>query len=1692
MDIKPAGVVIKRFSIITFLCLTLFSLFYLAFSPRAEAGLADSPWPKFHFDSKNTGQSPYKSYSDGTLKWRYSTGSYVESSPAIAADGTIYIASRDYYLYAINPDGTLKWRYLTGDCVDSSPAIAADGTIYVGSNDKYLYAINPDGTLKWRYLTSLYANSTPAIAADGTIYVGNYDGYPRSSYYCYFYAINPDGTLKWRYQMRDYSYPSSPAIAADGTIFIGSTDHFLGGGDHYLYALNPNGTLKWRYFTGDDIYSSPALAADGIIYVSTLDGHLYALNPDGTLKWQYLTVYIGWDSSPAIATDGTIYVGSGQYLYAIYPDGTLKWQYPTGNTIFSSPAIASDCTIYVGSNDGYLYAINPNGTLKWQYLTSSAVESSPAIGTDGTVYVGSWDGYLYAFSSYAPPTFDKLDPDLRGESMWSDPVDTGTGGHYIKRTLLTVDGAQPVSFEVNYNSLLLNQGPMGMGWSHNYEAHVTERPDGNIDLYWDANRVNAFVYNGNNTYLSTDLPTYYDTITKNTDGTYTLNRKDKTVYEFDTAGRLTQVKNSSGQPVNLAYDAAGRLQTITEPVSGRRLTLHYNSSGLIDYVSDPQLSRQVSFTYKKANLMSITDAAGYITNYTYNRDGRILSATDNKGQIFKNTYYADGRVQTQDDGVTTNQLVAFSYDETSQPGKIVTTVTDRLGHTRTYVHNTAIYNLISVTDECNHTNSYTYNTDGNRSTAVNAINQTTRYDYDSRGNLTAITDPFGNTTGMTYYPDGSDNLQSTTNAAGETVQYYYEDPSYPHNVTRMVEINPDPLNNNPETRYVYCQDGSGLLWKEISPRQGETVYTYQPGLTGQTVTDPENNTVTYGYDAAGRLLTVTDGAGKTTAYEYYDDDTLKSVTDPLSHKTSYTYDSRGDTLTETDANNHTTNYQYDGNGNLERITDVVDGVNYETVYQYDGKDRLEHESRLKGGAECSAASYEYYDDGKLWKVTDGENHTTEYKYDALGRLTETLDANNKKIATAEYDNNANEKVNVTDALTRKTEYQLDDVYRISGVTDPAQNHTGFTRDAQGRLSKAVDPEALEGNQRFDLDGNIETLAGPYSNQTGYYTDKAGRLRWETPPVCGTVYYEYNNRNLIDSITNGKGDQSSYRYYDDRRLSYFTDLIGTVSYDYQPNGNLWKVTEGSNVTERQYYEGLNLVKSYRDARGNVIQYEYNAAGNLVRLTYPDGKQVTYEYYKDNRLKSVTDWNQRVTAYEYWPNGLLYTTTRPDGSVQTVYYDDAYQLIKLEDKDKNGGLICGYDYTYSVDGSVYKEILAVPLESFTRQEPATTDGPDNRIATYNGQEVLYDKDGNMKYGPLNGAMAAYTWDARDRLTAAGGLSYTYDAEGNRTGVTEGGSQTSFVVDPNAALSQVLIKTDASGNQTFYVYGLGLIGQEENGAYRTYHYDLRGSTVALTDTTGNVTDRFQYSFYGELVYRTGSTSTPFLFNGRDGVMTDANGLLYMRARYYNPEIGRFVSRDPVTGSIVNPKSIDAHSYCENDPVNGVDPSGEIIETVADAASLGYSAYELIKYPSWGNAGYLLWDVGATVVPFAPGSYVVRGSTTVVKVVTREKRVARVAKTANVITKIHKHHIYPREFRSFFRSRGINIDKYTIELDKSVHLRGVHGKGIDGLSGKWNQRWEKWIKEHPRATKKEVERFAQQLLKEYGLDKLPIKPYK
>jgi outer membrane protein assembly factor BamB/PKD repeat protein len=353
----------------------------------------------------------------GTLKWVFDTSGPVVSSPAIAEDGTIFVASDDAFFYAIWPNGTEKWRIPIANFSHSSPSIAPNGTVYLGTGDQ-LYAMNPDGTIEWKYSfggnISIY--SSPTVGRDGTIYIGYQDHE--------IYAINSDRTLKWNYTTGNYVL-STAAIAVDGTIYIGSYDH-------HLYALYPDGTLKWNYETSGLVLSSPAIGSDGTIYVgSGYNNGFYALYPNGSLKWELHEFTDGnfVSSSPAIGVDGTLYVGArDHHLYAIHPNGSVKWRFKTDGWVTSSPALGSDGTIYFGSRDNSVYALYPNGSLKWEYKTGGWVYSSPAIGADGTIYVGSDDGSLYAFGQQVQGPVANAGPDQtinEGDMVHFD----GTGSH---------------------------------------------------------------------------------------------------------------------------------------------------------------------------------------------------------------------------------------------------------------------------------------------------------------------------------------------------------------------------------------------------------------------------------------------------------------------------------------------------------------------------------------------------------------------------------------------------------------------------------------------------------------------------------------------------------------------------------------------------------------------------------------------------------------------------------------------------------------------------------------------------------------------------------------------------------------------------------------------------------------------------------------------------------------------------------------------------------------------------------------------------------------------------------------------------------------------------------------------------------------------------------------------------------------
>ncbi len=251
--------------------------------------------------------------------------------------------------------------------------------------------------------------------------------------------------------------------------------------------------------------------------------------------------------------------------------------------------------------------------------------------------------------------------------------------------------------------------------------------------------------------------------------------------------------------------------------------------------------------------------------------------------------------------------------------------------------------------------------------------------------------------------------------------------------------------------------------------------------------------------------------------------------------------------------------------------------------------------------------------------------------------------------------------------------------------------------------------------------------------------------------------------------------------------------------------------------------------------------------------------------------------------------------------------------------------------------------------------------NRLTSFNGNSVNYDADGNM----LSNGVSNFTYDSANRLVSADGHTYTYSAEDIRIRNLCETEDTTYTYDTNCKLNKLLCKT-TNGVTTKYIYGLGLIGEEVNNTFKTYHFDYRGSTVAITNVNGTVTDTFTYNTYGKLTNRTGNSDVIFCYNGRDGVITEDNGLVYMRARYYSPDMRRFINADIIPGQISNAVTLNRYTYANGNPVSNVDPFG--LSAERDRGSYNYRVRAerntgIIvecsqEEPDWNNFGEYLCD--------------------------------------------------------------------------------------------------------------------------------------
>lgn len=340
-----------------------------------------SPWPMPGFCPTRAGRSSRNGPQTNHVKWTFAMGGIASMSPAIAADGTIYVGSNDRTAYAIDPTGGVVWKARVGSNINRTGFLVGhDGTVYVGCADKNVYAFSPTGMPKWTAPVAADVSFTLAAGGDGSIYV---NGLPPSA----LFALAPDtGTPRW--QLPSIYGASGVTVGLDGTLYVS-------GDDANLHALKPaDGSSDWTApLTGNG--STPTVGDDGTVYVVDTKT-LHAFSPGGAQKWT--APVDGASDGVSLGPDGTVYVATlSGTLYAFTPAGAQRWTFArSGQGWWQPPAIGADGTVYMGGTEHALYAVSSSGSLLWTVPTGAEIDSQPAIGADGTLYFVSSDFKLYA------------------------------------------------------------------------------------------------------------------------------------------------------------------------------------------------------------------------------------------------------------------------------------------------------------------------------------------------------------------------------------------------------------------------------------------------------------------------------------------------------------------------------------------------------------------------------------------------------------------------------------------------------------------------------------------------------------------------------------------------------------------------------------------------------------------------------------------------------------------------------------------------------------------------------------------------------------------------------------------------------------------------------------------------------------------------------------------------------------------------------------------------------------------------------------------------------------------------------------------------------------------------------------------------------------------------------------------------
>lgn len=1075
------------------------------------------------------------------------------------------------------------------------------------------------------------------------------------------------------------------------------------------------------------------------------------------------------------------------------------------------------------------------------------------------------------------------------EATWDGKLADGTvvkpGSYSATLTATTADGQCTDSKTANFTVTSAPDGQCGLYVDFGSSAHLAS---GNL-----SHSQNLFSSQGGS--LPLGLALYYNSLDpangalgrgwshsysyslkENSDGSVLISEPNWR-YKYYTVS-ASGYSSSTGNYAVLAKDANGFTLTRREGTVYR-----YNTGGQLLAITDRNGNSQ-SFSYTGNNLASVSDPAGRTVNLTYDSSNRLASVADPLGNSYSFAVGASLATVTQPDSGSwqyrydansfmlgkidpLGNSTSYSYDDQQR----VIGSTDPEGKTRSisYPQGTETVKTTTFTEKDGNAWSYSYDTQqGYLLARTDPQSGTTSYHYDANGNRTATTNPDGTSTSSFY--DALGNLLSSTDAAGNSTSYSYN--SF-----------------------------------------GQTT----------SITDPQGGITRYSYDDRGNLISLTDPAGAATSYEYDSKGNMTRLTDAAGQSTSFGYDTAGNMTSVSDASGATTSYSYDAAGNVTVITDARGGV---TSFSYDSRGRLIKTVNPQG----NATSYSYDKNGNKLSATDANGTTTRYEYNSRNQLIKTTDALGNSTVYAYGGNSCpscgggvDKLTALTDANNNVTRYDYDSLGRLMKEADPLGKITSYNHDAKGNLIARTDAKGQTISYSYDANGRLLKKSYPDNTEESFSYDAKGNiLTASNKNISYSFSYDVAGRMLSSSDSNGN------------TISYSYDAAGRKTHTVYPDGS--KISYGYDVAGR--------LASITDQHNNRFSLTYTSLGQRAKLSYPNSATTGYSYDSAGNLTNLSHQThgRPVSTFSYTHDKVGNRLTRTELFRTTSYtYDSIYRLLTARINRR-----AAEQYSYDPVGNR----LTGP-----EQQTGYSYGIGNQLLKQERTTYLYDDNGNLagrsttrsrhaRHCDLHNKPWNYRFDYENRLIEADNgdstVSFSYDPFGgriekkveqsNRHGHHEhhgnaGEQTTRYLYDGQALIQESTTRGNhraARPETVSYIHGPNidepLQGISHNKTWY-YHADGLGSIVALTDKHGNVVQRYDYDSFGNLEQQGESIEQPFTYTARE--LDQETGLYYYRARYYDPQVGRFVSKDPIgfEGGDNN-----LYGYVQNNSVNATDPSG------------------------------------------------------------------------------------------------------------------------------------------------------------------------